>query len=82
MIDAALPFIFVFLAVAALDFVWAYYTKAIHDHHAWRGAMWAAGIIVLGGASQIGYTNEPILLIPAALGAAVGTFAAVRLHAS
>ncbi len=80
MIEAILPYVFVFGATFALDFVWAYYTKALNERAAGRAAWWAAGIIILGGVAQIGYVNDPVLLIPAALGAALGTYAAVYLH--
>lgn len=77
MIDFAVPFIIVFAAMFALDFVWAYYTRAIQRHAAMSAASWAVGIIVLGGIGQIGYVNDPWLLIPASLGAFGGTFVAV-----
>lgn len=70
----------VFAAVAGLDFFWTFYTKAINDKAALRAGFWASGIIVFSGLSQIGYVNDPVLLIPAAAGALVGTYAAVRLH--
>ncbi len=79
MIETALPFVVVFLAVAALDFVWAFYTRACANGWAGIGALMAALIIVLSGSAQIGYTHDPLLLIPAALGAFVGTWAALRL---
>lgn len=79
-LDAILPYLFVFGATFALDFVWAYYTKALHERAEWRAAWWAAGIMILGGVAQFGYVNEPVLLIPAALGAFAGTLIAVRRH--
>lgn len=82
MIEAALPYVIVFAAMFALDFVWAYYTRAIQRHAALPAALWAVGIIVLGGIGQIGYVNDPVLLIPAALGAFGGTFAAIHWSAA
>lgn len=80
MIEIAALHLFVFVACFALDFVWAYYTKAVTERAEWRAAWWAAGIMVLGGIGQIGYVNDPVLLIPAALGAFGGTFAAIKRH--
>lgn len=80
MIQQAAPYVFVFVACTALDFVWAYYTKAINERRELRAAWWAAGIMILGGVGQIGYVNDPLLLIPAGLGAFIGTYAAVRRH--
>lgn len=75
----ALLYLFVFLAMTALDFAWAFYTRACADGRAFVAASWAAGLIVLSGAAQIGYTHDPYLLVPAALGAFVGTWSALRL---
>jgi hypothetical protein len=69
----------VFVAMFALDFVWAFYTKAIQRHAATAAASWAVGIILFSGFSQIAYTHEPWLLLPAALGAFAGTFIAVLI---
>lgn len=79
-IQNAALLLFVFAATFALDFVWAYYTKALNECAEWRAAWWAAGIMILGGIAQVGYVNDPVLLIPAALGAFAGTFVAVRRH--
>lgn len=76
MIEDAIPYAVVYVAVAMLDFVWAFYTKAIQQHHALAAAWWAAGIILLSGSAQIGYTHDPRLLLPAVLGAFTGTYAA------
>lgn len=68
----------VFAATFALDYVWAYYTRAVQRHAALPAAWWAFGIIILGGVGQIGYVNDPWLLLPAGAGAFAGTFAAIR----
>jgi hypothetical protein len=70
--------ILVFLAVLAMDFVWALYAKAIQRHAVIAASSWAGAIIVFSGLSQIAYVNDPILLIPAVLGAVVGTAAAMK----
>ena len=80
MIEAITPFIIVFAAAFALDFVWAKYTRYLADGVAFKASVWAAGTIVLGGVNQIGYTSNHWLLIPAALGCFVGTYVAVTRH--
>lgn len=80
MIEQAISYLLVFGAFFALDFVWAYYTKAVTERLEWRAAWWAVGITILSGIGQIGYVNDPALLIPAGLGAFAGTFAAIRRH--
>lgn len=76
----ALPYVAVFAVMFMLDFVWAEYTRAITASAALRASWWAMAIIVLGGAGQIGYTNNPWLLLPAAAGAFGGTFVALTIH--
>lgn len=80
--DYVIPYAIVFGAVFVLDFVWAFYTKAIQNHAALRAASWAALLILLSGAAQIGYTHEPLLLIPAMFGAFGGTYTALRFTKS
>jgi hypothetical protein len=70
----------VFFAMLALDFVWARYTHAITDRRAYAAAHYGAAIILLSGFGVTQYAGEPILLIPAALGAWLGTFIATRKH--
>ena len=71
----------VFMSVAALDFVWAHYTKCINSGRAIGAGVYAAIIIVLGGTAVIGYTSDPWMLLPAGAGAFVGTYAAVKMGA-
>lgn len=68
----------VFAAMFSLDFVWAFYTKAIQKHRPLAAAWWAVAIIVFTAVAQIGYINDPILVLPAALGAFAGTYAAMK----
>jgi hypothetical protein len=69
----------VFVAVFALDFVWARYTRACATGTKLSAANYAAGIILLSGAAQIGYTNDYWLLLPAIVGAFGGTWCSMKL---
>lgn len=68
----------VFAALFALDFVWARYARAMTEQRAARSAHYAAGIILLSGFGITQYASEPLYLIPAALGAWLGTYVAIR----
>jgi hypothetical protein len=81
-VDVILPYLIVFAAMTALDFVWAFYTRAVASGHVLKGSFMASGLICLTGTAQIGYTHDWHLLAPAALGAFVGTYAALRLTKS
>lgn len=56
-----------------LDFLWARYTMALADRRVLAGGFYAMGTIALGGAVTISYVTDPMLLIPACVGAFVGT---------
>lgn len=68
----------VFAALFALDFVWAKYTTAITAKRPMLASSFASVIILLSGGAAIGYTTEPLMLIPAMAGAFAGTWVAVR----
>lgn len=68
----------VFIAMFALDFVWARYTFAMTQKRAGAAATYSAVIIGLGGASTINYVSDHWMLIPAAAGAFAGTWLAVE----
>ena len=68
----------IFVAMIAVDFVWAHYTKAITDKRALKAGLNAIGILALGAFGIISYTTNHWLLIPACAGAFVGTYSAVR----
>lgn len=68
-----------FGAMFALDFVWTFYTRAVQRRAALAASNWAVTILLFNGVAQIGYINEPWLLLPAAIGAFGGTYTAMRL---
>lgn len=78
MIDSILPFLIVFTAMFALDYVWIFYTKAIQRHAPFAASSWVVAITVFNGLAQIGYVNDHWLLIPAVAGAFGGTYVAMK----
>lgn len=70
--------LFVFFDLIAVDFCWAKYTKGIADSKAGPAAFWSMLIMLLGAAAVISYTQNWVLLFPAAAGAWVGTYMAVK----
>lgn len=75
MIDAVL----VFLAYVALDFVFAKYVSATAEARGGAASSWSTGIVAFSGYITISYVSNPWLLIPAGLGAFVGTYLGVVL---
>lgn len=73
-----IKWLFVFVVMAVLDFIWARYTNAVGEKAAHRAARLATYLVVCNGIVTIEWVTDHWLLIPTALGAYVGTFAAVK----
>jgi hypothetical protein len=69
--------IIAFLALALTDVCWAVYVDRVKEHKAFSSALWAVALFISGGVAVISYTTNHWLLIPAGLGAFVGTYAGV-----
>lgn len=61
----------------AADVTWARYTLSVARLKAGASAVWAAGIIALGAVSVDAYVDSMWYLVPAAVGAATGTYVTV-----
>ena len=70
--------VLVLLAVAFADYVWARYIQACADRRTWLAAICSSVIVLLGGFTTLSLVDDPRYLVPAALGAYVGTVVAVR----
>jgi hypothetical protein len=68
----------VFAAVFVADLAWARYTVSVAAGRRQPAAAWSAAIVVLGAVSLIGYAHNPLLVLPAAAGAYLGTWVAMR----
>jgi len=68
----------VFVTGVLLDVVWAHYTMAIQDRRAWTAAGFAASILLFGAVGITAYVDNAAYLVPAAAGAATGTYWAVK----
>jgi hypothetical protein len=73
----ALPFVVVFFATLACDFAWTKYNLHSAAKNAHRAAAWSSAIIAFGTINVISYTTNHWLVIPALLGAYVGTYLAI-----
>jgi hypothetical protein len=67
----------VFLAMVAVDFAWTKYNMACAARKPHQAALWSSAIILLGAFTVVSYTQDHTLLLPAALGAYLGTWYAV-----
>lgn len=62
-----------FVAAVVLDFAWAIYIRRVAAGDPWGGGIASAAALVLGGFIARGYVRDWRHLVPAALGAFVGT---------
>lgn len=72
-----MKYIIVFLAVTLVDIIWALYIKAIAQNAVIRAGITATAIYILGEYAILAYTESPIYIIPATLGAFIGTILTV-----
>ena len=70
----------VFSAVAGADLVWTMYNKAVERHSANEAGLLSVCIYALGGITAIEYIKDNWMLVPALLGAFVGTWLGVRVN--
>jgi hypothetical protein len=70
--------VWIFAALAVLDFIWAQYMAAVAKGPAASAAAWSVPIYALGSLVTIEYVHDPWLLIPACAGAFVGTYLSVK----
>lgn len=69
-----------FFATLALDYVWAYYQRAVNSKSAGPAAWYAALIIGLNALYLLSCNDDHWMILPAAAGAFVGTYLSVRRH--
>jgi hypothetical protein len=67
----------VFLAVAVSDIMWTRYIIHASSGASFPAASYAAGIVVVGAFVTLAYVRDRIYIIPAVLGAFVGTYLSV-----
>lgn len=67
----------VLLGAFVSDFVWARYIAHIADANKLAAANWGVVVIVLGAFLVLSYVEDRRLILPAAIGAWLGTYFAV-----
>ena len=75
-----LTYIITFFAVFATDILYVYFLKAIQDNRAVQATFWSVLVTLTASITVISYTEDHWALIPALLGAAVGTYAGMVLR--
>lgn len=71
-------FILTFLAMFALDWVWAKYNIATSNKDALRAGLWATVIPAFGYITVTAYLDNPWTLISTGLGSFAGTYYSIK----
>ena len=71
--------LYVFALMVVLDFLWARYILALRDNQHVKGGVYAGTLYMLGGIVTVSFVFSPILLVPAGIGAFVGTYIGSKL---
>ncbi len=67
-----------FWLMVALDYAWGRYTQALTARRASSAATWSVFLFLVGATVTQGYLENQWTLIPAAVGAWVGTWLSAR----
>jgi hypothetical protein len=70
--------VFIFVAMAISDFLWAQYIIATTNQRSLKASIWSASIALVNGAVILTYVKSPWLILVAAAGAFVGTFLSIK----
>ena len=73
-----LHFILVFTAMALADVCWTYYFIKIEERKSVAAGIWGSAIYICGVFRVLSYTEDRRLIIPAVLGAFVGTYLTIE----
>lgn len=71
-------FLIIFLLDLVVAFAWTKCVKAVAENEALKAALWSGFIAFSAAISIISYNNNNLLLIPAILGSAIGTYLSVK----
>jgi hypothetical protein len=72
----------VFVIDFVVDFAWSMYIKSLANNKSLKAAGWSAFISLAGGITVISYTENNLLLIPAVIGGAIGTYCSKYFNVS
>lgn len=75
-----LAYIFTFVCMFVTDIVYTQLLKSVQNDKPFAASIWASAITFLGGVAIINYTNDNMMIIPAVLGAFVGTYVGMKFH--
>lgn len=73
-----LTYILVFIATSIADYIWSEWMSAVADARPIRAGLYSMGTILCGSFVIMSYVQNPKYLIPACIGAFIGTYISVK----
>jgi uncharacterized membrane protein YfcA len=70
----------VFFGLVVIDVLYAIYTKQVQKDNAILASLSAAVLYIISGLVVVGFVKDIWLLVPAGLGAFVGTYIGVKIN--
>lgn len=68
---------YVAVATGLCDYVWARYISTVADSQRFEASLWSAVVVVLGALVVTSYVDDRRLILPAGIGAWIGTYLAL-----
>jgi hypothetical protein len=75
-----LTYVITFFAVFATDILYVYFIKAVQNDQPMQASGWSVLVTLTATITVISYTEDHWAIIPALIGAAVGTYAGMALR--
>lgn len=73
-----ISYIGTFIALFLTDFFYTYYLRSVRNDEAVKASSWAVAIFLCSCVGVINYTEDHLALIPAVLGAFLGTYMGIK----
>jgi uncharacterized membrane protein YfcA len=69
-----------FFALFFTDVFYTYYLQAVQNNEAMKASLWGVVVFFVAAIAVVNYTTNHWLLVPACLGAFLGTYVGIRIR--
>jgi uncharacterized membrane protein YfcA len=69
-----------FFALFFTDVFYTYYLQAVQNNEAMKASIWGVVVFFVAAIAVVNYTTNHWLLVPACLGAFLGTYVGIRIR--
>lgn len=75
----SLKYVLVFLVMLVTDYIWSEWMKSVAEKQAFKAGIFSVGTVLTGAFFIAAFIENPKYLIPACLGAFIGTYISVAI---